>query len=309
MSRSRYEVAIVGGGPAGLSAALVLARFRRSVVVLDAGQQRNLATHAVHNYLGLEGISPRELLRRGREEARRAGAELRKARVTGIRRRGGDFVVSIEDQPDLVAARIILATSLVDMMPDIPELDRFYGRTIFHCPVCDAADFVDQPLVVVSWGQYADGFTLELFHWTKKLILTTQGRPIADRQRARLERYGVEVVTERIERLEGQDDRLSAVVLEDGRRIPCRGLFFSIGHKPRNELAVGLGCEITDEGYVVVNEHYETTVPGVYAAGDITTLEEAVADAVAEGLIAATNISLSLHEEVYGEKEVAEAVA
>jgi thioredoxin reductase len=309
MSRSRYEVAIVGGGPAGLSAALVLARFRRSVVVLDAGQQRNLATHAVHNYLGLEGISPRELLRRGREEARRAGAELRKGRVVGIRRRGGDFVVSIEDQPDLVAARIILATSLVDVMPDIPELDRFYGRTIFHCPVCDAADFVDQPLVVVSWGQYADGFTLELFHWTKKLILTTQGRPIADRQRARLERYGVEVVTERIERLEGQDDRLSAVVLEDGRRFPCRGLFFSIGHKPRNELAVGLGCEITDEGYVVVNEHYETTVPGVYAAGDITTLEEAVADAVAEGLIAATNISLSLHEEVYGEKEVAEAVA
>jgi thioredoxin reductase len=309
MSRSRYEVAIVGGGPAGLSAALVLARFRRSVVVLDAGQQRNLATHAVHNYLGLEGISPHELLRRGREEASRAGAELRKARVVGIRRRGGDFVLSIEDQPDVVAARIILATSLVDVMPDIPQLDRFYGRTIFHCPVCDAADFVDQPLVVVSWGQYADGFTLELFHWTKKLILTTHGRPIADQQRARLERYGVEVVTERIERLEGQDDRLSAVVLGDGRKIPCRGLFFSIGHRPRSELALGLGCEIADEGYVVVNEHYETTVPGVYAAGDITTLEEAVADAVAEGLIAATNISLSLHEEVYGEHEVAEPAA
>jgi thioredoxin reductase len=309
MSLDRYEVAIVGGGPAGLSAALVLARFRRSVVVIDAGQQRNLKTHAVHNYLGLEGISPHELLRRGCDEASQAGAELRKARVVGIRRRGDDFVLSLEGQPDLVAARVVLATSLVDVMPDIPELDRFYGKTIFHCPVCDAADFVDQPLVVVSWGQYADGFTLELFHWTKRVILVTHGRPIGDRQRARLARYGVETVTTRIERLEGQDDRLSAVVLEDGRSIPCRGLFFSIGHKPRNELARGLGCEITDEGYVVVNEKYETTIPGVYAAGDITTLEEAVADAVGEGLIAATNISLSLHEEVYGEQEVTQAAA
>jgi thioredoxin reductase len=309
MSLDRYEVAIVGGGPAGLSAALVLARFRRSVVVIDAGQQRNLKTHAVHNYLGLEGISPHELLRRGRDEASQAGAELRKARVMGIRRRGDDFMLSLEGQPDLVAARVVLATSLVDVMPDVPELDRFYGKTIFHCPVCDAADFVDQPLVVVSWGQYADGFTLELFHWTKQVILVTHGRPIADRQRARLARYGVETVTTRIEGLEGQDDRLSAVVLEDGRSIPCRGLFFSIGHKPRNELARGLGCEITDEGYVVVNEKYETTVPGVYAAGDITTLEEAVADAVGEGLIAATNISLSLHEEVYGEQEVVRAAA
>jgi thioredoxin reductase len=242
MSQDRYEVAIVGGGPAGLSAALVLGRFRRSVVVIDAGQQRNLKTHAVHNYLGLEGISPQELLRRGREEAQQAGAELRKGRVVGIRRQGGDFVLSIQDQPDLVAARIVLATSLVDVMPDIPDLDRFYGSTIFHCPVCDAADFVDQPLVVVSWGQYADGFTLELFHWTKQLVLVTQGRPIDVRQRARLARYGVETITSRIDKLEGENDQLRAVVLEDGRTIPCQGLFFSIGHKPRNELARQLGC-------------------------------------------------------------------
>lgn len=293
-----YEVIVVGGGPAGLSAALTLGNLRRSVLVLDAGEQRNLPSHAVHNYLGLEGISPRELLERGRAEARQAGAELRSGRVLDVRRGEDGFRVAVEGQPDLAASRIILATSLVDVMPDVDNLLPFYGTSVFHCPICDAATFADRPVVVISWGKNAASFTFELRHWTRDLTLVTHGQPIDAGERARLERQGVQVRTDRVARLEGENGRVSAVVLADGSAVRCDGVFFNVAHRPRNELALGLGCEVTPEGYVKINERYQTTVPNAYAAGDITTREEAVADAVAEGLIAATNIHLSLYAEL-----------
>ena len=293
-----YEVIVVGGGPAGLSAALTLGNLRRSVLVLDAGEQRNLPSHAVHNYLGLEGISPRELLERGRAEARQAGAELRSGRVVEVRRGEDDFRVAVEGQPDLAARRIILATSLVDVMPDVDNFLPFYGTSVFHCPICDAATFADRPVVVISWGKNTASFTFELRHWTRDLTLVTHGQLIDAGERARLERQGVQVRTGRVARLEGENGRVSAVVLADGSAVRCDGVFFNVAHRPRNELALGLGCEVTPEGYVKVDERYQTTVPNVYAAGDVTTREEAVADAVAEGLIAATNIHLSLYAEL-----------
>jgi thioredoxin reductase len=293
-----YEVIVVGGGPAGLSAGLSLANFRRSVLVLDAGEQRNLPSHGVHNYLGLEGILPRDLIARGRAEASRAGAELRQARVVGIRKEPDRLRVELEGQPELAAARIILATSLVDEKPDLENFDAFYGTSVVHCPICDATTFADRPVVVISWGEKAANYTLELYHWTRKLTLVTHGHPIDAHNRARLEGYGIDVRTERAERLEGQAGQVAGVVLADGSTVPCDGVFFNIAHHPRNELAQALGCKLTAEGYVEVDERYQTTVPGVYAAGDITSREESVADAVAEGFVAACNVHLSLYPEL-----------
>lgn len=293
-----YDVVIVGGGPAGLSAALSLGHFRRSVLVLDAGEHRNAASHAIHNYLGLDGIPPQELLARGRDEARRAGAELRQARVTAVRRGEAGFVVSSDGQPNVVAARIVLATSLVDVKPDIENVEPFYGTSVFHCPICDAASCADHRIVAISWGQQAAGFALELHHWTKQLTLATHGHGLDESERARLARYGIEVRDERIRRIEGRDGQVERLALDDGRSIPCEAVFFSIAHQPRNELARALGCELTDLGYVKVDEKYRTTVPEVYAAGDITSREESAVDAVAEGFIAACNIHTSLYPEL-----------
>lgn len=293
-----YDVIVVGGGPAGLSAALALGHFRRSVLVLDAGEQRNRLGHAVHNYLGLDGISPRELLERGRAEARRAGAELREGRVLGIRRRADGFAVSVDAQPDLTARRVVLATSLIDVTPEIENFLDFYGQTVVHCPICDAATFADRPIVVISWGENAAGFAWELYHWTKQVTLVTHGHPIDDEQRARLERRGILVLTERARRLEGQAGQVERVILAGGAALACDAVFFSIAHHPRTELASALGCALTPDGYVKVDARYQTTVPDVYAAGDITTREEAVVDAVAEGFIAACNIHTSLYPEL-----------
>jgi thioredoxin reductase len=295
---SMYDAIIVGGGPAGLSAALSLANFRRAVVALDAGEQRNLASHAIHNYLGLDGVAPAELLRRGREDAQRAGAELRQGRVTAIRGRADEFEVAVDGQPDLAARRIVLATSLIDVKPDIDNLDAFYGTSVHHCPICDGVTCIDRPVVVISWGPKAAGFVLELQHWTKRLTLVTHGHSLDPEQRTRLERYGVSVRTERAQRLDGRDGQVANVVLDNGEAIPCDAVFFNVAHRPRNELARGLGCALTAEGYVQVDEDYQTTVQGVYAAGDITSREESAVDAVAEGFIAATQVHLSLYPEL-----------
>lgn len=243
-----YDVVIVGGGPAGLSAALSLANFRRSVVLLDAGEQRNASSHAIHNYLGLEGVSPRELLDRGGDEARRAGACLRQARVTGIRRSGDHFTLRLEGQSPVAAARVVLATSLVDVKPDVDGLDGFYGTSVHHCPICDAASYADRPVAVVSWESKALGFTLELRHWTKQLTLLTHGHPVDGDQRARLERHGIPIRTERVLRLEGHQGQVSHAVLAGDVKISCDAVFFNVAHQPRNDLAVALGCEIDAEG-------------------------------------------------------------
>lgn len=153
-------------------------------------------------------------------------------------------------------------------------------------------------MAVISWGGKAVGFTLELHHWTKHLTLLTHGHSIAEEQTARLRRYGVATRTERIVRLEGQDGRVAHVVLSGGASIRCDAVFFNIAHRPRNELAKVLGGELEGEGYVKVDATYQTTVPGVYAAGDITSREESAVDAVAEGFIAACNIHASLYPDL-----------
>ena len=218
--------------------------------------------------------------------------------MTHIQQHASGFAVELDGQPAVTARRIVLATSLVDVQPEIEHFAPFVGTSVFHCPLCDAAAFTDRPIVVVSWGPRAVGYTLEISHWTQQLTLVTHGHPLDEAEQARLARYGVSVRTERVQRLEGQDSRVNRVVLVGGVTVRCDAVFFNIAHKPRNALARALGCALEPEGYVKVDEHYQTTVPHVYAAGDITAREESVADAVAEGFLAATHLHQSLYLEL-----------
>ena len=277
-----------------MTAALSLAHCRRSVLVVDAGEQRNLASHAVHNYLGLEGLTPRELLRRGRAEAKEAGAEVRRGRVATIERGADGFAIALDSQPGVTTPRVILATGLVDVLPDVENLPAFYGTSVFHCPFCDGSTVDNHRVVVLSWGDRAEGFTRELRAWTRRLTLVTHGRPIDEGTRARLERGGVVVRTDRAARLEGRDGRVAGVVLDGGEIVPCDAVFFSIAHRARADLARALGCALTEEGYVRVDARQQTTVPGVYAAGDITPTDEAALIAAAQGLTAAVAVHESL---------------
>ena len=299
-STAPYDAVVVGGGPAGLSAATWLARYRRSVVVLDSGEYRNRWVHRSHGYLGADPQDPMRLLERGRADlARYETVQLRPHRATAVQRDGaGRFVVST-DRESLVALRLVLATGVVDGFPEVDGFVDHYGKSVFHCPTCDGYEARDKRVVVLGWSEHVAGFALGLLDWAAELTIVTEDRPFEgdDHHREALERHGVAVVEDDAVSFEGEGGDLRAVRLASGVRLPADLVFFSIAHHPRNELAAQLGCALTPEGCLVVDDEGCTSVPGVYAAGDVTPGIQLAAVAAGKGTVAGVSCAASLRGE------------
>jgi thioredoxin reductase len=294
----RVDVAIVGGGPAGLSAALLLGRCRRRVVVIDAGEQRNRKAHAIHGYLTRDGASPTDILRAAETELLRyPTVRLRSGIVTDVTGPRGAFAVHTADGPAVAARRVLLATGVIDVVPGIAGLPEFFGRSVHHCPHCDGYEYADQAIGV--YGQAGPGVeaALAMLAWSDDVVLFTDGRPLAPEDRRRCEELGVTVREERVVRLEGHDGRLERIALAGGSMVARVALFLVAGQREQSDLAKKLGCEINAAGVVVADEHEVTRVPGVYVAGDASIGEQLVVVAAAQGAIAATKIHASLWEE------------
>ncbi len=299
-SNTPYDVIVVGGGPAGLSAGLWLARYRRRVRVIDANDPRNMPTWAVHGYLGLEDPAPTELRRIAREQATRAGAEIEAGCVERIEGAKDDFRVTLSDDRVLSARRVLLCTGLKDIIPEIPGLDEFYGSSIWHCPDCDGPSVVDKCVGVIGWGEGIAKFCMYLLTWTEHLTVLTHSQPhgMSPEALAALANWKIPVRQEAIERLEGEDGCLRRAVFHDGSHQEFDAMFFHIACGPGSTLAADLKCE-TDvdnmmEGVLQVDSEFETTVPGVYAAGDIVPGSRLAIRAASEGVRAALGIHKSL---------------
>ena len=295
-----YDAVVVGGGPAGLSAATWLARYRRSVVVLDSGEYRNRWVDRSHGYLGADPQDPMRMLERAREDLRRYEAvHLRQERATAVHTdHGGRFVVTTEGG-ELTALRLVLATGVVDQFPAVDGFLDHYGTSVFHCPTCDGYEARDRRVVVLGWSEHVAGFALGLLDWAAELTMVTEDRPFegAERHRAALARHGVAVLEDDAVAFEGERGDLQAVRLASGARVPADLVFFSIAHHPRTDLAVQLGCALTPEGCLVVDEEGCTTVPGVYAAGDVTPGIQLAAVAAGKGTVAGVSCAASLRGE------------
>lgn len=295
-----YDVVVVGGGPAGLAAALWLARYRRKVVVLDADDPRNAVTWAVHGYFGIRDPRPEELRRAGREQARVAGAQVERAVVHAITGAKDDFRVTTEDGREFAARRILLATGLLDIKPEIPGFEQFYGTSIWHCPDCDGPSVTGKRVGVIGWGTGSAKFCLYLLTWTDQLVLFTHSQPTRMTTEAMeaLERHGIAIRREAVDRLEGTDGCVQRVILRGAPAEEVQAMFFHIACGPGSTLAADLGCGLVadeaDEGILQVDQESETTVPGVYAAGDITPGMRLVIRAASEGVRAALGIHRSL---------------
>jgi thioredoxin reductase len=293
-----YDVIIVGGGLAGLSAALVLGRCRRKVLVCDAGTPRNAASHGLHGYLTRDGILPLELLRIGREEITHYGIELRSAEVTDACAEEGGFVVVLRDRTVLHSRKLLLATGVVDQVPEIEGMREFYGKSVFHCPYCDGWEVRDQPLAVYGRARQGAGLSLSLKTWSGDVILCTDGPARLRRVDAdMLARHGIPVREARIVRLEGSGGQLERIVFDTGEAIARRALFLSTGQVQRSELPVRLGCPMNGKGTVRTNLSQSTGIPGLYVAGDAARDVQFVAVAAAEGAKAAVAINKALQEE------------
>jgi thioredoxin reductase len=291
-----WDAVVVGGGPAGLAAATWLARYRHRTLLVDAGEHRNKDVDRTHGYLTRDGASPGELL----EEACAdldgyAEVERRSGTVDAIAGESGGFVVTIGDD-DVHARRIVLATGVVDELPKVDGVDEHYGADLFHCPSCDGYEARDRDVVVLGWSEHVVGFALTLLDWARSVTLVTDGHRFEgdDEHRAALARHDIAVVEIGATALVGHRGALEGVDLADGRRLRAQLAFFSIAHHPRNRLATALGCRITEEGCIVVDEHGTTTVPGVYAAGDVIPGPQLVQVAAAKGTVAGLGCAESL---------------
>lgn len=293
-----YEVIIVGAGPAGLSAALMLGRCRRRVLVCDSGEYRNYASHALHGFLSRDGISPRELRRLGREQLQQyESVELRQARVVDAALQDGHFVVTLEDGTRLEARKLLLATGVRDELPPLAGIDEFYGRGVHHCPYCDGWELRDQRLAVYGGEQHGRKLALELRQWSVQLTLCTNGPAALSRQeRERLRRNDIAVREERIARLEG-NEHLERIVFENEETLDCRALFFKGAEHQRSDLAAKLGCDFTQRGAVRTGEYEATAVPGLFVAGDASRRVQLAIIAASEGASAAYAINTALMKE------------
>lgn len=308
MTEQFYDCIVVGAGPAGLSAALFLARYRRRVLTFHHNSPRNLYSHGVHGFLGHHGILPEELLARGRDEVTRHGGLIVEGCVTKVEKiadehfrvhTGDENKVEDETSKSFEARRILLATGLRDLTPDCPGFPDFYGVSVHHCPDCDGYEVSDKRVAVLSRGREAIGFTLNLLTWTDKLTLLTNGDEgdITDEHRAKLAYFNIPYTNRRIIGLEGDTEtkQIERVRFEDGEPLECDALFFNLGTEMSGELHEMLGCKLDEEcGLIAVDDEQQTSVEGVYAAGDITPHSQLAVVAAAEGAMAAIHVHKSL---------------
>ena len=295
-----YDVVIVGGGPAGLSAALMLGRCRRSVLVCDTGRPRNRASHAMHGYLSRDGINPHEFLRIAREELRRYDTvELRDVEVTAAEcKPNRGFEVTLAGGEHVRSRKLLIATGVSDNVPPLEGIVELYGRSVFHCPYCDGWEIRDRPIAVYGRGSRGLGLSLEMTAWSRDLALCTDGPSEIDAEGlASLERNGIIVREERIRRLEGRDGILERIVFESGEALERRALFFTTGQSQQSELAIRLGCEFNAKGTVRTGKYEATHLQGLFVAGDASRAVQWVVVAAAEGAEAAFAINTDLIKE------------
>jgi thioredoxin reductase len=297
MNHGIFDCIIIGGGPAGLTCAIFLGRYRRNVLIFDSGEPRNHASRGVHGFLGQHGIPPGELLARGRDEAESVGVNIRRARVTNVESVGDAFEVTTSDGGAARARRIVLAYGVRDELPDIPGIESYYGKSVYHCPDCDGFEVSDRKIGVIGWGKKAVGLALKMRQWSDQITIFTHGRERdwSEEHFSKLLAESIGVKDERITTLEGSDGQLQSLVLDTGERVAVDAAFFTIGVTRSCTLAEDIGCEVDPEKpNVIVNEHRRTTVEGVYAVGDLAAGSQLVITSAADGAIAAIEINKSL---------------
>jgi thioredoxin reductase len=324
ISHNSYDVVIVGGGAAGLSGALTLARARRSVLVIDAGEQRNLPAAGAHGFLTREGIKPSEIVRLGRSEVEMYGGTVIDGRVTSavqLLDDGGTtgssdarsihnpdaasarFAVTLDDGQVVTARRLLITTGLVDELPEIPGLRARWGRDVLHCPYCHGWEVRDQNIGIIATGPFATHQALLFRQLSETITVILHNAPQpTDEQREQLAARNITIVNESIDEVVVRDDAVSGVRLASGRVLPLDALVVAPRFVARSSVLAGLGLEPTPHPlgmgeYIASEPMGVTAVPGVWVAGNVTDLSSQVVGSMAAGVGAGASINADLVSE------------
>jgi thioredoxin reductase len=300
-----WDVVIAGAGPAGLSAALVLGRARRKVLLCDTGTPRSWASKQMHGFLTRDGIAPAEFRRLAhRELSRYPGVEFRAVEVTAARRTGnGHFSVTTGKRGRVSSRKLLIATGVFDHLPRLEGIEQFFGTSVFQCPYCDGWEMRDAPIAV--YGKRRRGFEMAraMTAWSDNIVLCTDGAArLSATEMTHLERNAIPVIEERIERLAGARGKLREIVFRGGRRLKRSALFFDTPSSSQSQLAETLGCQFARHGGIKCGQHEATSVPGVFVAGNIIKDVQLVIVAAAEGTRAAFGINRALTREDFARR-------
>lgn len=292
METESYDVVVVGGGAAGLCAALVLGRARRRVAVIDAGAPRNAPAAHMQGFLSRDGMPPAEFLAAGRAEVTGYGVDLIEDSVVEIE---AGFVVHLAAGEVVHARRILIATGVHDQLPDIPGVHERWGRDLLHCPYCHGWEVRDQPLGVLGTEPGSVLHAQLVRQWSDDVVYFAHTADLASADEAQLETRGVQIVRGEIARLVVEHDRLTGVELTDGRVVARTAVFIRPANVPHADgLATGLGCEVDAAGFVTVDGSGQTSMPGIWAAGNVVDPRAQVITSAGAGSAAAIAINADL---------------
>jgi len=291
---------IIGGGPAGLNAAVVLGRCRRKVLLFDTGEHRNRWSHGMHNYLTRDDILPADFLELCHKELMKYSVQVLRQRIVhGRKKEDGIFVVRDEKGRTYEAKKLLVATGLSDNLPQVEGFAAFYGKSVFHCPYCDGWEVRDRKIGIYARNKEGWELALALRGWTNQVTLYTDGRnKVKPEQKKQLDANEIPVIVTPIQRLEGHNGQLERIVFKNGETRDCDAMFFVNGFTQQCNLAETFGCELNRKGVVVTNRFQQTNIEGLYVAGDAAKDMHFVVVAAAEGAKAGVIINKELQKEI-----------
>jgi len=301
METNDFEVIIIGGSYSGLSAAMALGRSLRKVLVIDAGNPCNKQTPHSHNFLTQDGKTPAEIsaIARKQVEQYKSIAFFSGYAVEGKKTKKG-FEINTESGDSFTSKKLIFATGIKDIMPDIPGFTECWGISVIHCPYCHGYEVRNEKTGIISNGDFAMEYTKLINNWTKDLTLFTNGKSTLNKEQTdKITSKGIHIIESKIDRIEHINGNLTGLIMVDGTTVPLTALYSKVDFVQHSEIPSSLGCEFTDHGFIEADHFQKTAVPGVFSCGDNTSMFRAVSHAVASGTMAGAICNKELIDETF----------
>lgn len=294
--KEKFDVIIVGGSYAGLSAAMALGRALRKVLIIDGGKPANRFTPHSHNFITHDGRPPGEIATLARKQVDEYATVTRiEGLVVSAEKADNEFVVRLDKEKTYISRKLVFATGIIDQLPDIPGFSDCWGKSVLHCPYCHGYEVRDEPTGILGNGDYGFEFSGLISNWTKQLTLFTNGKStLSAEQTAKIKSHDITIVEKEIEKLDHHNGLLQRIIFKDGTVSFVKALYTRPAFKQHCFIPEWLGCEMTEDGYVKVDATQETTITGVYACGDNVTRIRTVANAVAMGTTAGMMVNKEL---------------
>lgn len=296
-----YDCIIVGGGPAGMNAAIVLGRCRRKILIFDTEQYRNKFSHGIHNYLTRDDILPQDFLQLCHKELQKYSVQKIHKKVVSAKKNDENvFAVKDENGSIYYSKKLLIATGLIDTLPNLEGIQDFFGQSVFHCPYCDGWEVRDKKIGVYARNKEGWELALALKRWSNHVSLYTDGKnKVKPFQKEFLEANEIPVIKMQILKLIGEKGQLQKIVFKNGEERDCDTLFFVNGYTQQCNIAEAFGCEVSKKGVIVTNRLQQTNIKGLYVAGDASKDMQFVVVAAAEGAKAGVTINKELQKEAY----------